>query len=518
MNKFIPLLVLALWAGILPCIGTQAYAASSISAAIEDPPHTMDPHGSRATSNLSIMANLFDGLMQCKGPDGILHPALAVQYEHPDPLTWVFYLRQGVTFHNGNPFNAEDVKFSLERLSDSRFSDFTPLVKDIASSEIIDDYTVVIKTTQPVPWFINTCHQLFIMDKESTETRNLGEIETKPIGTGAYRLVEWVKGASFKMEENQNYWEGAPSIKNVELRIIKGSLKRLDDLASGQVELVPDVPHEFYNEAQKNPKIEVVAHPSRTCIFLALGNGPESPLADISVRKAIYMAINEDEIIEKIMRGHASPAAQVPDPPTVGYNPDLRRIPYNPEMARQLLKEAGHEKGCEITLSGPKDLYAHDEEIIEAVARYLNKVGIRAKTEVKPRSSLLPEIYQGKLEFYLIGWFDREFDLGRTYLKIIHTRDRGKGLGSLNGTNFSALSIDAFLEYTLSMVDLENRERLLQDLNKMAMVDKIALIPLHYQHDLYAIQRGRGIGFQPRPDRWIVFKEIFKWESVVYGH
>ena len=119
-------------------------------------------------------------------------------------------------------------------------------------------------------------------------------------------------------------------------------------------------------------------------------------MADVRVRKAMYMAINEDEIIEKIMRGHAAPAAQIPDPPTIGYNPDLSRLPYNPKMAKQLLKEAGYDKGFEITLSGPKDLYAHDEKIIEAIARYLNKVGIRTKTEVKSRSVLLPSGYNSR--------------------------------------------------------------------------------------------------------------------------
>jgi len=254
----------------------------------------------------------------------------------------------------------------------------------------------------------------------------------------------------------------------------------------------------------------VITRPARRSMFLALGNKPGSPWADIRVRKAMYMAINEDEIIEKIMRGHASRAAQVPDPPTIGYNPELSRIPYNPEAAKQLLKEAGYEKGFEIALSGPRDLYVHDEKIIKAVAAYLNRVGIRAKTEIKSRSVLLREVFQGELEFYLIGWFDRAFDLGRTYNKLIHTRDEEKGLGSLNGTNFSALILDAFLEYTSTVVDQENRETLLQDLNKMAMVDKIALIPLHYQHDLYGIQKGGVMAFQPRPDQWIVFKEIFK--------
>jgi peptide/nickel transport system substrate-binding protein len=510
MSKFIPLFLIAISVGILPCIGARAHGASSITVAIEEPPHTMDPHASRATSNLSVMANLFDGLMQRKGPGGILSPALVVQYEHPDPLTWVFYLRKGVKFHNGNAFNAEDVKFSLERLSDPRFSDFTTLVKDITASEIIDDYTVVIKTKQPVPWFIYSCHQLFIMDKESTKVRDPGDVMVKPIGTGAYKLVEWVKNSRIKMVANKDYWEGTPQIKNVEIRPIRNSSTRFYALISGKVDIVTGVPVKRFDKVLKNPKLEMVSRPARQSIFLALANKPGTPMADVRVRKAMYMAIDEDGIIEKIMRGHASAAAQVPDPPTIGYNPDLRRLAYNPEMAKQLLKEAGYEKGFEITLSGPRDLYAHDKEIIEAVAKYLNKVGIRAKTELKPRSVLLPEIFQGELEFYLIGWFDRAFDLGRTYRKLIHTRNKEKGLGSLNGTDFSSLGIDAFLEYTSSVVDQENREKLLQDLNKMAMVDKIALIPLHYQHDLYAIQKRRAMRFQPRPDRWIVCKEIFK--------
>jgi len=491
-------------------LGSQAFGDSSISVAIEDPPHTMDPHGSRDTSNLSVAANLFDGLMQRKGPGGIINPALAVQHEHPDPLTWVFYLRNGVRFHNGNAFTAEDVKYSFERLSDPRFSNFTTLVKDIASTEIIDEYTVAIKTKQSIPWFIQSCYQLFIMDKESTEARNPEDVMVNPIGTGAYRLAEWIKGSYIKMVANEDYWEGPPSIKSVGLRPIIESSARFAALASGQAELVSGVPVELHEKVLQNPKLDVIARPARMSIFLALGNKPGTPWADIRVRKAMYMAINEDEIIEKIMRGHASLAAQVPDPATIGYNPNLSRLAYNPEMAKQLLKEAGYEKGFEITLSGPKDLYAHDEKIIEAVAAYLNRVGIRAKTEIKSRSVLLREVFQGELEFCLIGWFDRAFDVGRTYRKLIHTRDEEKGLGSLNGTDFSALIIDAFLEYTSTVVDQKNRETLLQDLNKMAMVDKIALIPLHYQHDLYGIHKGGIMRFKPRPDGWIVCKEIFK--------
>lgn len=499
---------LGIFMGFLLGFTGQAMAVSSITVAVDTPPRTMNPHGSDADANLSVMANFFDGLMQRKAPKGELSPALAVRYEHPDLLTWKFYLRKGVKFHNGNPFTAEDVKFSFERLSDPDVSEFINTGRSIASIEIIDDYTVVIKTKDPIPWFANNMHQIYIMDKESSEARDPGEAEVKPIGTGAYKFVEWVKGSYLKMAANEDYWEGPPPIKNVELQPITESSTRFAALASGRVELVSGVPVELYEKILQNPKLEVLSRPARRSIFLALGNKPGDPWADIRVRKAIYMAINEEEIIEKIMRGHAAPAAQIPDSPTIGYNPDISRLPYNPEKAKELLGEAGYGNGFEITLSGPNDRYIQDEKIAEAVAKYLAKVGIKVTLDVKPKSIFFPQVARGEFDFYLIGWFDGTFDMGRTYSKLAHSRV--EGYGELNGTNYSDPTIDTLLEPSGSIVDPEKRKKVLQDLNKIAMVDKIVWIPLHYQQDIYAVQKGKGITFEPRPDRWIVFKEISK--------
>jgi peptide/nickel transport system substrate-binding protein len=266
---------------------------------------------------------------------------------------------------------------------------------------------------------------------------------------------------------------------------------------------------ELFDKVVKNPKLEVISRPARRSIFLGIGNKPGSPTADLRVRKAMYMAINEDEIITKIMRGHASPAAQVPDPPTIGYNPEIKRLAYDPDMAKKLLQEAGYEKGFDITLTGPNDRYIQDAKIAEAVARYLAKVGIRVKLDVKPKSVFFPEVTKGVLDFYLIGWFDGTFDMGRTYFKLIHTRDEEKGFGVFNGAAFSNPEIDKLLQSSADMVDPAERQKTLQKLNMMAM-DAIAWIPLHYQEDLYAIQVDKGIKFQPRPDRWMVYKEISK--------
>ena len=486
----------------------QAAAESSIVVAQDEAPRMMNPHGDDSDAGLQYFANFFDGLLQRKGPDGTLAPALAVRWKRLDALSWKFWLRKGVKFHNGNPFTAADVKFTFERLSNPDVSEFVNTGKSIDKIEIIDDYTVVIKTKTPIPWFANNMHQIFIMDKEDTEARDPGDVMVRPMGTGAYKFVEWVKGSYVRMEANPDYWEGAPPIKKVEIRPIKESSTRFAALVSGQADLVTGIPVELFKQVAANKKLAVVSRPARRSIFLAIGNKPGTPTADIRVRKAMYMAINENEIIKKIMRGHAAPAAQIPDPPTVGYRADLKRLPYNPDMAKKLLKEAGYAKGFDITLSGPNDRYIQDAQIAEAVAKYLAKVGIRATLDVKPKSIFFPEVNQGKLDFYLIGWFDGTFDMGRTYFKLAHTRDHEKGFGELNGANYSDPDIDKLLESTADIVDPAKRGKVLQDLNKMAMVDKIVWIPLHYQVDLYAERKAKGIQFKPRPDRWMIYKEI----------
>ncbi len=488
---------------------SSALAGSSIIVAQDVAPRMMNPHGDDSDAGLSYFANFFDGLLQRKGSTGELVPALALKWERPDELTWKFYLRKDVKFHNGNSFNAADVKFTFERLIDPKVSEFTNTGKSIDKVTIIDDYTVEIKTKNPIPWFANNMHQVFIMDKESTEKREFSDVFEKPIGTGAYKLVEWVKGSYIKMQANADYWEGAASIKDVEIRPIKESSTRFAALVSGQVDIVNGVPVELFDKIKNNPKLHIIQKPARRAIFLGLGNKVDSPTADVRVRQAMYMAINEDEIIAKIMRGHASPAAQIPDPPTIGYNADIKRLAYNPEMAKQLLKKAGYENGFDITLTGPNDRYVQDAKIAEAVARYLAKVGIRVKLDVKPKSIFFPELIKGILDFYLIGWFDGTFDMGRTFSKLAHSRDKEKGYGAFNGASYSDAGVDALLEATADIVNPGKRAKALMNLNKLAM-DKVAFIPLHYQEDLYAVQKNKGITFNPRPDRWIVYKEIVR--------
>ena len=506
------LIVSLLITGILGALTITGMGATkdTLVVAVAAPPQTMNPLGSDSDCNLSIMANIFDGLLQ-RDAQGNLQPALAISWERIDALTWRFHLRKGVKFHNGDPFTWEDVKFTMARLTQpypvSEFLSFGGMIAAVTTVNG-DPWTIDIKTKVPVPYFVENLPQIFIMDKKWTEAHSIGYIGEHPNGTGAYKFVEWVKGSYLKLEANNNYWGGAPSIKYIIIKPITEPSTRLAAILTGSVDILQDIPVQLFNTVASNPNVQVVTRPARRSIFLGLGNKPGTPTADIRVRKAMYMAINEDEIIQKVMFGHAYPCSQIPDPPTVGYDPSIKRLPYDPVEAKKLLTEAGYPNGFDITLTGPNDRYVQDAQIEQAVANQLAKIGIRVKVDSKPKAIFFPEVDAHKLQFYLLGWFDGSYDFGRSFSKLLHTVDPQAGLGGFNGASFSDPTLDDIYAASTGIINPDLRADSLRLLNKVAMEQDIAVIPLHYQQDSYAIYKGRGIQFEPRPDTWLVFKEM----------
>jgi len=502
MKRIALTLIIALLA--LPAI---AMAKADLVVVTDAPPKSMNPHAFSSDANLSYMSNFFDGLLQRPAPDGKLSPALAESWERLDGVTWKFNLRKGVKFHNGNAFTAADVKFTFERMKDPQYSKLLNIANSIASIETPDDFTVIFKNVKPVPWFAETMHQNFIVDMESSKGRDDGDYNTKPVGTGAYKFVEWVKGSYVRMAANPDYWEGASKYKSVDIRPITEEATRFAALAGKQADIVNGVPISLIERIEKMPHVELISRPARRAIYMDISNMKGTPFEDIRVRKAIAHAINEDEIIEKVMRGQATATAQVPDVPTVGYLPGLKRLPYDPAMSKKLLAEAGYPNGFDITVAGPNDRYVNDEKICEAVAKYLAKVGLKVTLDVKPKSIFFDEMSDFKHQFYLIGWFDGSFDFGRSAEKLLHTVDKDKGMGAYNGTKYSNPEIDKMIIESSSIIDRAEREKALQAINKKSVED-VAWIPLHYQQDIFAVVKGKNVKFTPRSDRWIVAKEI----------
>lgn len=503
-------ILIFLFVFLLSLVSGNVFAQDSIVVGVDAPPRTMDPYGSDADSNLSVMSNLFDGLLQ-RNTAGDLLPALATSWDRIDDFTWRFTLREGVKFHNGNDFTWEDVKFSMERLANPEVSEFLSFGGNIVSVETVDGDPWVIDITTEVatPFFAENLHQIFIMDKDSTEARDQGQIGTEPIGTGAYRLDEWVRGSYLRMSANPDYWEGTPSIANAEYRPISEASTRLASISGGTLDILQGVPVTFIEQVRNNDNIELVTRPGRRSIFLPMTSDEDSPLSNIKVRQAIYMAIDIDEIVEQVMFGQASPAAQIPDPPTLGYSDEIERLPYNPERARELLAEAGYPDGFDLKFDGPNNRYVQDEEIMQAVAGYLERIGINVEVDAKPMSIFFEEVANKELDFYLIGWFDGSYDYGRTFTQLLHSIEPDRGLGGLNGARYSDDVLDSLYDVATKIINPDIRGANLRVLNRLAMSpEKLAVIPLHYQVDSYATYKGRGINFTPRSDTWIVFKEM----------
>lgn len=506
-----PLSTITLAGAVLLALGSLAPPAVAqqgrLTVAVSAPPRTMNPLGADADSNLSVMSNMFEGLLQ-RTTDGTLKPALATEWDRVNELTWRFKLRKGVKFHNGNDFTADDVIYTFNRLKNpevSEFLNFGSLVDSI--KKIGDGWTIEIKTKKPVPFFDQNLHQIFIMDKKSTESRSPGEVGQHPIGTGPYKFDEWVKGSYLKMSAFDGYWGDKPQIKHVEIRPVTEASTAIAAILSGSVDILQDVPVASIKQIEKNPHVKLVTRPSRRSIWLGIANRKGMPTADVRVRQAMYHAIDENAIIDKVMFGHAAPAAQIPDPPTTGYSKDIKRLSFDPAKAKELLKEAGYAKGFKIKLDGPNNRYVQDEQILANVASQLAKVGIDVQVDAKPKSIFFDQVSHNSLDFYLLGWFDGSYDFGRSYAKLLHCVDKKNGYGGTNGAAYCNPALDKIYEKSNEIVDPEKRGKVLQELNQKAM-QQVAVIPLHYQQDIYAEYKGRGIEFTPRSDTWIVFKDI----------
>lgn len=501
---------LALIGFLLFCIAAfpaSTLAKTDLVVATDAAPNSMNPHSFSSDANLSYMSNFFDGLLQRKAPEGRLLPSLATTWKRTDATTWKFTLRKGVKFHNGNDFDAEDVKFSFTRMKDPKYSQLLDTANSIESIETPDKYTVIFKTRKPVPWFAETMHQNFIVDKESSESREDDDYNTRPIGTGAYKFVEWIKGSYVRMEANDHYWEGIPKYKSVDIRPITEEVEQFAALARKEVDIVNGVPETLLTHLKTLPHVALISQAARQTIYMDIGNKPGTPFEDIRVRQAIAHAINEKEIIENVMSRLATLAHQIPDMVTTGYDASIERLPYDPEKARELLAAAGYPDGFDITIAGPNDRYDNDEKICEAVSGYLAAVGLNVTLDVKPTSIFFDELTAQKHDFYLIGWFDDSFDFGRSAEKLLHSRDDTTDMGRHNVAGYANSDLDNLIIASSSIVDRTEREKALQQINRLSVED-VAWIPLHYEQDIFAVVKGRGITFTPRSDRWIVVKEI----------
>ncbi len=308
-------------------------------------------------------------------------PALAERWEISENGTeYILTLRQGITFHNGEPFTADDVIFSWKRGSrpDMQFSDKWALAHSV---EKIDDYTVKITTEEPQPLFLRQVAWNWAMvPQEYIEKVGEQGFAQHPVGTGPFQFVEWLKGDRIVYEANPNYWrEGQPNVKDLIFRPIPESATRVAAIQTGQVDIVTRLSAEEAQSLESVPNVKVVKYLADRVYYIAFNNlttGKGLPTEDPRVRQAMNYAVDVDLIIDALFNGNGRPATGFVTSGSWVYHEELEPFGYDPEKARELLAEAGYPDGFEIDFACPSGAYTNFEQVCEAIQGFLGDVGI----------------------------------------------------------------------------------------------------------------------------------------------
>jgi len=473
---------------------------------------SMDPHFLNLQPNVNIGWHVFDALTHVD-EDSRLIPGLAVSWRALDATTWEFRLRRGVRFHDGSELTAEDVVFSIERTLQLPAGQFRTFTQRIVAKEIPDPYTLRLRTAVPYAMIPYDLDSVFIVSKKAAAGARPEDFDSGKamIGTGPFRFVRFARGDRVELARNDRYWGGSAAWDKVTFRIVPTDPARLAGLLSGDLDLIEQVPTADLPRIRRDTKIETAQKVSWRTIFFHLDQRERAPgitdkagkplarnpFRDLRVRRALSMAIDRQAIAGRLMDGAALPASNLVSPPVFGYAPDLRPEPYDPEGAKRLLAEAGYPDGFAMTLSATSNRYVNDEQIAQAVAQMLARVGVRARVEVFPVNVYLPRGARGELAFAMLGWGSFSADLALR--SLVATADANKGFGAFNWSGYSNPKVDELLERAFATVDEKARETLAREAMRTAMRD-VAVIPLHHQVTTWAMRRP--LAYAPRTDEF----------------
>ena len=472
-----------------------------------DPSHLYPLAGEELSSNI-MYYHLYDPLVK-RSADLSFGPGLAESWENVDDTTWRFKLREGVTFHNGNPFTASDVVFTVEKAKASIRPD---LVANIASITAIDDLTVEITTPKPYAVLPNDLAELLILDEEYTTETGDEQMDLKPMGTGPYMLEEWIKEEKLVLKAFDDYWAGAPAIKTVTFRPITNPATRTAALLTGEVDVIQDLAVRDVDRVKGEDGFEVITRPSLLNVVLAMDTREQSPtiegknpMTDQRVREAIARAIDVGAINQIVMNGLATPSDQYVPASHLGHVDGMNfreMYPVDIEKAKALMAEAGYPDGFTMTLDATNNRYVNDAQIAQALASMLAKINIELKLNIMPKSNFWSYIRvpTDNSSFIMSGWDVPSGDAGSMYGALFYSRDKKEGYGQVNRGSYSNPDLDALLDKADATPDIAERDAILQEATKLLMAD-IPMIPVHYEQDIYAVRKG--VTLEPRVDKFI---------------
>jgi peptide/nickel transport system substrate-binding protein len=368
---------LALSSLLTPALAQKA--ESRVVAAVSADVPTLDPSINHAIGGFNARINIFDALTDI-GPDGATIPNFATSWEaSPDAKSWTFTIRTGAVFHNGDPVTIDDVIYSYQKIMDDPKSPTRVHVSQIASIDRISDTQLRFNLKSSFAPFLRTTKIIAIISKRAFQEMGADAFGKRPVGSGPYRVVNWVKDDHIELEAFDKWWGGAPTIKSAWLKVVPNEAARSAALLTGEVDIVPELSAVTASTYANRPGLKVSIGGSNRVVYL--GFNPAHPaLANLKMRQAIDMAIDRNAITKSLLRGMAVPSGQIAASVSVGYDPTIEPTKFDPERAKQLVKESGY-NGEPIPFQFPNDYILSANSVADAVAGYLQNVGINVKLE-----------------------------------------------------------------------------------------------------------------------------------------
>jgi peptide/nickel transport system substrate-binding protein len=456
-------------------------------------PTGLDPVTNRSVPAYAVTINIFDSLLR-KEPDGRNVPALAESYVRESDTSWLFRLRSGVVFQNGEPLTADAVKYTVDKI-------FDPASKSTRANdlgwidrvEVVDRLTARIVAKRPFPLADHYFSELQIVPPVYREKVGAQKFNEEPIGTGPYQLARWDRGNRVILKRNDGYWRTAAPVQYVEFQFVSSAASRVATLLGGRADLIVDPPNTAKGQIDGNPKTAFASETGTRVLFVGMDTVQDSPLKDVRVRQALNYAVDKAAIVGRLIGASGEETTTLLTARDFGFNADLKRYPYDPQKARQLLAAAGYPNGFSIKMDAMSGRYINDTAVVQAIAGYLGEVGVKVEINTLEFGAFNGVLFAHKTSpMYFVGWGNPVFDASYVFNFVAMT-------GSLIRT-VEDPAIDKLLRDANETTDQAARKSLYARAGAL-INDAAPSIFLYKQPVLYGM--SRRLEWKPRADEFL---------------
>jgi len=462
-------------------------APEQLTIALSGDMPTLDPSKDTSPIGLNMRLNVFNALTEI-GRNGEVVPQMAESWTVSDDLVeWTFELREGIKFHDGSLMTSDDVVFTTEKVLADEVSPVRSFLRLVKTVEAVDANTVKFTLTQPYAMFDRQIKYLYVMSRAYFDKVGDTGYATAPIGTGPYRLTEWVKDDRMVLEAFPDYFGGEPAVKKGIFRPIPSDAARANAALSGEVDLVPSISPSLMDMVGGNPAVRVGIAPGYRVTFLEM-NPDLAPFGDAKIRQAVDVAIDRQAIAERLMRGTGKATGSLVPSSNGGFDASREPTAYDPALAKQLVQEAGYD-GTPIQLDYPNNNYPMANEVAQAIAGYLTETGLKVQLNPMEFTAFFPAWVQNKMSpIYYFAYGSSQFHSENLLATVF---EAGGHIRRINP------EIDAMIKTQREELDETKKNEIIAQIWDIAAEER-QFIPLYEMQQVYAVKAD--IEYTPYPD------------------